>query len=54
MALNGIPNDVADSLVVLEAQRVSDPSPARRYEAHLALGARSRGAQGTRPVSLLP
>jgi hypothetical protein len=39
MALNGIPNDVADSLVVLEAQRVSDPSPARRYEAHLALGA---------------
>jgi hypothetical protein len=39
MALNGIPNDIADSLVVLYAPRVSDPSPARRYEAHLALGA---------------
>ena len=39
MPLNSIPNEVADSLVVLYAPRISDPLPSRRYEAHLALGA---------------
>ncbi|MDP3234141.1 MAG: Imm49 family immunity protein [Myxococcales bacterium] len=48
MPLNSIPNEVADSLVVLYAPRLSDPLPARRYEAHLALGALAwRAGHGT-------